>query len=195
MNPDPGGQLFTDQDLDPTWTFLWPLRKLCCQIGSNLLILLNIEVFSYLFLIKVRIRIRNPNLNNRITKPDSGGQLIMDLTNPDPQNCQCATDYNLWLLHPLLISHHSHQRTPQSTHLNAPPTVTIEFRDTNKKQPYITVFHDHILSHVFCFSRFAKKIISNTLLLQIDKEYIKESTYVAGWGITKTRDIHVSNLF
>ncbi len=32
-----------------------------------------------------------------------------------------------------------------------------------------------------------------TLLLQIDKEYIKESTYVAGWGITKTRDIHVSN--
>ena len=28
--------------------------------------------------------------------------------------------------------------------------------------------------------------------VQIDKEYIKEATYVAGWGITKTRDVHVS---
>ena len=28
---DPGGQLITDQDPDTIWTFLWALKKICCQ--------------------------------------------------------------------------------------------------------------------------------------------------------------------
>jgi hypothetical protein len=32
--PDTGGQLITNPDPDSSWTFLWPLEKLYCQIGT-----------------------------------------------------------------------------------------------------------------------------------------------------------------
>jgi hypothetical protein len=48
-DPDPGGQLITDP-LDLTWTFLWALTKISCQIGSKSLNIMTCWAFSPKFL-------------------------------------------------------------------------------------------------------------------------------------------------
>ncbi len=97
FDPYPGGQSITDPDLDaePTWSYLWPLKKICCQQGNYGISLNFIKSFFLKFVCSKDLNISYGFI---ITGSESGGQLNTDPSDSDGQLDTDPQDPEHWRL-------------------------------------------------------------------------------------------------